>query len=438
MLFRSNAELVCLTFDLPPAELGWPSDLVPWPPHLRPAAAPQPTAIQLPASKPLLATRSDTDAPLHDDDVIHVPVRTPEGIVMYVISRRALLASVVGTIPALVSPLLSAIPVPLSSLSDGVPINTGDPSQRLDYVLRHPARIDTATMSHMETVLIALETIERHVEASALIGAAIGHLGSLTTLLSNPLPPSTRRHLCSIAGETAGLAARLYAQLSDAARAESYFRSGLTAAHEAGDQALVAYLIGVMAGQPRYRHDPMARLTLLRSCSPHDATPPTRVFLAAKEADVHALVGDTDSCLAALERAAAALVDVMDDDPAPRPRAPWWPHETWLAGEQGSTLARLGRYQQAEKLLTTALTHTPNAKHRLWLMTALARVRSGSQQPEEAARIAIDILAAAKPLQMTTVVNEIMYLRQALDRWSDMPVVRDLDEALREQHRLPA
>ncbi len=328
---------------------------------------------------------------------------------------------------------------PIASLAGVTILGEGEPSERLEYVLKHPSRMDGPTLSHLEQVLVGLETIERHVEAEALIGATLGHLSALTNLLRGTLPSSARRYLCSIAGETAGLAARLYAQLSATSRADSYFRSGLAAAHEADDQALVAYLVGVMAGQLGYRHDPSARLTLLKSCHPEHATPSTQVFLAAKEADAHALLADTNSCLSALERAETVMpLVVTHDQSVERPRAPWWPQETWLIGEQGATLARLGQYRRAAELLDIALARSPNAKHRLWLTAALARVRAGMQEPEEASRTAKDIIASAKLLQMTTVVQEIVYLRRELNPWQDIPAVRELDEALTDYERLPA
>jgi hypothetical protein len=309
-------------------------------------------------------------------------------------------------------------------------------AERLDYALKHPARLDSVTLSHLEQVLVVLEAIERNVEADALIGAVLGHLNVLVNLLRGVLPSDARRYLCSIAGETACLAARLYTQLSNAPRARGYFNAGLSAAREAQDHALVAYLLGIMAGQLAYRHDPRSRLELLRSCSPQHASPVTRVFLAAKEADAHALLGDSDSCHTALSQAETHLSLVGDDTAGNRPRAPWWPQELWLAGEQGATLARLGEYRQAEGILTIVLAKNLNAKHRLWLTVALARVRAGSRQPDEASRLAIEVLVHADPLQMTSVVHEVAYLHSELSPWKELPPVRDLDELLHQAPRL--
>jgi hypothetical protein len=142
----------------------------------------------------------------------------------------------------------------LAGLASTALLDVSEPWERLDHVLRHPARIDALSLTHLEQVLIALETVERHVDASALFGAVAGHLATVTNLLRATMPSTMRQHLCSIAGETAGLAGRLYAQLNQARTASSYFHTSLVAAREANDPALLAYLIGVAAAQLVYRN----------------------------------------------------------------------------------------------------------------------------------------------------------------------------------------
>jgi hypothetical protein len=319
----------------------------------------------------------------------------------------------------------------LAGLASTALLDVSEPWERLDHVLRHPARIDALSLTHLEQVLIALETVERHVDASALFGAVAGHLATITNLLRATMPSTMRQHLCSIAGETAGLAGRLYAQLNQARTASSYFHTSLVAAREANDPALLAYLIGVTAAQLVYRDDPAARLSLLRSASPQYATPATRVFLAAKEADTHALVGDRSSAFDALARAESAMGLVLaQGSPGDRPRAPWWPADTWLAGEQGATLARLGSYDDAEQLLTRVLATPLNTKHRLWLLTALARTRTGQREPEEAARVVTGVVADAVPLNMRAVIHEVACIRRELNAWKTLPAVRSLDQVL--------
>lgn len=318
----------------------------------------------------------------------------------------------------------------LAGLAGALLLGPGEPWERLDYALKHPATIDAATITHLEQVLVVLETVERHVEATALFGAVTGHLAAMTNLLRGSMPSGARRQLCSIAGETAGLAGRLFAQLTRERTADAYFRSGLTAAREADDQALVAYLLGTMAGQAMYRDNPTARLEVLRSAPASHATLVTRVFLAAKEADAHALVGDTSAALAALGRAETAMASKPERSSVYRPRAPWWPAETWLTGERGATLARLGRMVEADRHLTATLSAPTNAKHRLWLLIALARVRTGQREPEEAARLVSDIAREAAPMHMTTVLHEIGSVRRELSPWNGLPAVRSLDERL--------
>jgi transcriptional regulator with XRE-family HTH domain len=356
-------------------------------------------AFELPSDR--LGLPGDSDAPGEERRRPHAPIEVPSP------GTPELLAGLAGAL----------LPGP------------GEPWERLDYALKHPAAIDTGTIAHLEQVLVVLETVERHVEATALFGAVTGHLAAITNLLRGSMPLNARRQLCSIAGETAGLAGRLFAQLTRERTAEAYFRSGLTAAREADDQALIAYLLGMMAGQAMYRDNPTARLAVLRSAPASRATLITRVFLAAKEADAHAIAGDASAALDALGQAETAMASKPDRSSAYRPRAPWWPAETWLTGERGATLARLGRMDEADRHLTAALSAPTNAKHRLWLMIALARVRTGQREPEEAARLVSNVERQAAPLHMTTVLHEIGSVRRELSPWNASPAVQSLDDA---------
>src|SRR2546430_1657357 len=81
----------------------------------------------------------------------------------------------------------------------------------------------------------------------------------------------------------------------------------LGAAGEADDRALVAYLTASAACQPPHRELPQRRVDQLQAVGAADATAATRVWLAAKEADAHALLGDADACLRALDQAQQGL-----------------------------------------------------------------------------------------------------------------------------------
>src|SRR2546430_780135 len=222
-----------------------------------------------------------------------------------------------------------------------------EPWERLFRALQSPGRVDQETVDHLEQITLALESLgPTQVSARALLGPVTGHLDAITLLLQGSLLSPLRRRLCSLAAETAGFAGWLRWSMDDSAGAGAYFRTGLLAAREADDQPLGVWLMGSAACQPPYRENPLNRLRQLRGESlglvQAEATPATQVWLAAKEADASALLGDAGGCLRALERAEAILQ--RSGRAAPMDRRPRFTSvdETWLGGERGASLAKLG------------------------------------------------------------------------------------------------
>ena len=162
-----------------------------------------------------------------------------------------------------------------------------EPWERLSHALRHPSRVDRATVSSLESLTVMLESRESQENPRALLGPVEGHLGNVVTLLAGS--PPLRPQLCSIAGETAALAGWLAWDIEDRPAAAGYFRVGIDAAKEANDRALGAYLVGSSCVQPAYRERPYARLRRLEGrtfgFARSDASPSTRAWLATLEAE---------------------------------------------------------------------------------------------------------------------------------------------------------
>ena len=170
--------------------------------------------------------------------------------------------------------------------------STLEPWQRLVAALRHPSRVDRQTVAELEHVTASLEGLESQVSPRALLGPVIGHLNTVAALLQGSVGLTRRRQLCSIAGETAGLAGWLAWDLEDRRAAGAYFRAGIEAAQEAEDRPLGAYLVGSSVVQPAYRERPYARLRRLQGrtagFATGDANPSTRAWLVTLEAEAHA------------------------------------------------------------------------------------------------------------------------------------------------------
>jgi transcriptional regulator with XRE-family HTH domain len=322
--------------------------------------------------------------------------------------------------------LLGAAAVPIAPIG-------ADPWERMDRALRGVDRVGPGAVDHLEGITIALQRLgPTEVSSRAALGPVTGHLNALLRLLQSPLAPSLRARLCSLAGETAGFAGWLRWDMDDPAGAARYFVLAQDAAREGGDRALTAYLAGSAACQPPYRETPRRRLHLLRDLAWSDATPSARAWLAAKEADAHALLGDAGGCLRALDRAERALDDAPAEGESRRPR--FSPVDrTWLLGERGASLARLGRTAEARAILMPVLSGlgAEAERDRLWLGTALASTYVLDGEPEEACRVAGSVLERATRMELDAVIKVVAGLHQQLGALGAGPAAGELGEQLR-------
>jgi transcriptional regulator with XRE-family HTH domain len=313
------------------------------------------------------------------------------------------------------------------------------PWERVHRALEDPCRIDHQTVDGLELVTIGLERLEQQVGPLALIGPTVGHLDAMNAMLGTPMPAGLRPKLCSVAAETAGLVSIAKAQAGHVQRAAVYLKMALDLAREANDRALGAWLMGRYTGsQPAYRDDPELRLRHVVigafGFSPGEATPAARAWFATKAADLYGLLGRTDDCLRALERAEQACNLGNRPDLEPRPRHAFCGlGDAWLASERGASLARIGQSEAARASMDRAiqLAGPDIGRVRLWLTLAKARTHVHDGEPGEACRLASEVAARARELHFDLVLREVRALHSGeLRRWTDEAPVRALDEQL--------
>ncbi len=309
-----------------------------------------------------------------------------------------------------------------------------EPWERLSRALRHPSRVDRATVTSLESLTVMLESRESQESPRALLGPVEGHLGNVATLLAGS--PPFRPQLCSIAGETAALAGWLAFDIEDRPAAAGYFRVGIDAAKEADDRALGAYLVGSSCVQPAYRERPYARLRRLEGrtfgFARSDASPSTRAWLATLEAEAHALAGDTSKCLRVFDDAEAAMSRAGSEDESRRPRVAFFDPDR-LAGERGVALARLGQSDAAQEVLGPSLASLDPSvvKTRPRLLAALATAHVQQGDVDRACELGAEALGIAAQQEVQTNLRDVRKLRLDLEPWRDSQAVKDFDEQLR-------
>jgi hypothetical protein len=310
-----------------------------------------------------------------------------------------------------------------------------EPWERLAHVLQYPKRIDDATVHQLEQMTVALEQLEATVSPAALLGPVRGHFDALTELLQGVPKSGMQRRVVALASETAGIAGWLHWDLGNTDKAKEYTRAGLQAAFEAGDAALGAYLVGAASVVENRREHPDGRIDQLLTkpfgFSRDQASPATRAYLTMLEAKARARTLDEADCLRAIDEATEAM-DAAESVAEIRPRVPFY-DGVRLAGEHGLCLSRLGKSDEARRVLEDALNSlsTSQQKTRPGLMTALAAAHVANGNIEEACQIGGAAWEMAVRMGIEPNRQDVIELREQLDPWKSAPSVRQLDEQLK-------
>jgi hypothetical protein len=303
---------------------------------------------------------------------------------------------------------------------------------RLSAALRQRSPVTPELAQQLSQHTAGLFGLEERVPARMLMGRVAGHLGTLTQLLEATTRSPLRRELASTAGETAALAGWLAFDLRDNASALAYYRVAIEAAREADDPALWACVLGYESYQPGAtgRHEQAcALLTEAQRRIGGGASPLTRSWLAAREAEEQAARGDGQAAAAALGRAQEHFDRA---EPVDRVWTSFFDRGR-LDGMRVTTYTRLRRPTAAYAAATEALRAAGPAatKKRSLLLADVAEVQVQRRDVDAACRFAADALAIVAQTDFSVGLAKLQRVRERLAPWQSAQPVRDLDEQLR-------
>jgi hypothetical protein len=313
--------------------------------------------------------------------------------------------------------------------------------ERLSFALDRPSRVDAECLQQMERTTVFLQKLEGESRRDVLLGPVHGHLLQVMELLRGSLAPETRRRLCSIAGETAGVAGWLTWQADNEDVSSSWFQFAIDAASEAGNRTLGAYLVGCLATQPHYRESPGLRLQRLASrqsgFTQAAAAPATRAWLATMEAEAHALMGRAGDAFDGLRRAEHIMAGA-DAGRAARPSIPSsfgvFFNATYLAAEEAVVRVKLGHHQEAVDILEPLLSglDPDRRKNWYWLYPMLASSYIKMGNVTSACRFALETVRGTAKMQVATNLPLVLKVRAELDPFRMESGVQQLDDAIDE------
>jgi hypothetical protein len=184
--------------------------------------------------------------------------------------------------------------------------------ERLRRVQQRQVRLDSGTLDVLAAMTASCRRIDDLQGARTAFPMVIGHLGGVTELLTWAVGPSLRRRLVAIAAEVAQLAGWLAIDMHEHAAARAVLNVSIDAARESDDLALLAFNLGNLSQAHSAAGRPLDALRLLeraREIAVANATPTTRAWLAAVEAQAQASLGDREACWRTLGRADEAMAE---------------------------------------------------------------------------------------------------------------------------------
>ena len=266
---------------------------------------------------------------------------------------------------------------------------------------------------------------------SAVLPMLVGQAQALRSL-SRQVHGRESAEVALLASRTAEFAGWMAQEAGDVEAAEWWTGKAVEAATAAGDDYMASYALVRRALISLYRGDAATTVALARQAQARPDIPARILGLAAqREAQGHALAGDYDACLHALDRAGRLLRDGRTDQPD-GPVIGTSHVSDPVAIVTGWCLYDLGRPVAATEVLDREIERIPvaatRAKTRFGARRALAHAAAG--ELEHACALARPILGQFPQVGSATILTDVRKLAVTLRRWSSHPAVRELEPAL--------
>ncbi len=310
-----------------------------------------------------------------------------------------------------------------------------EPWERFSKVLKRPSTLDKTTLNHLE--MLAQNSWQLIPDVTGVVSSelrdySVSHLVNVTDLLEGSLTDTERKRLSSIGGEFSMIAASMSANLRDFDSAQSYYNASIEAAREADNHQLEA--VGLASLAIRLTHLDQADKALplvqeARLLTTQSGTTTTRTWLAAVEAEVQANLKNYTACFRALDNAEHVPQQyILSEDPYITTFSP-----SLFAGYKGVCHMQFGEPEAAYKVLSESLTHlsTPSISRRCYILTDLASACIKRKEIEEACRYACQALALTAQAKSPALWQRINDVRNQLEPWRDIQVVKDFNAQLR-------
>lgn len=315
-----------------------------------------------------------------------------------------------------------------------------DVLDRLLKALKKPSYMDEIAISHLES--IAQIHWQQYASSNSslayrrdMLPSILGHLQTITHALEQSHLTPIHNRLVSLAAESTELIGAIYFDLKDNENATLYYDTAVEAAKEAHNDVLYAIVLGRKSFIPIYTNNARNALPDLQEAQAkaiNCSSDKVLAWLQAVQAEAHANIGDTDSCLQALDKAEELLcrARVGTTSYSFAEGHTHFSHSV-LLGYRGVCNMRLRRSQIALSALETALEAKANdiriSTHKGIVLTDLAATYMQLHEMEAACVYAQQALAVVQITGSARVLKRVLDFRNELTTWQTTPYVKELD-----------
>jgi transcriptional regulator with XRE-family HTH domain len=313
---------------------------------------------------------------------------------------------------------------------------TPDDADRASRALEQPARIDDEVLGCFRRTLDEFYKADKMLGPGRLIGPVLAQIDVLDGLRPSVRPPYADP-LFQVLAQHAEMAGWLLQDSGDLGAAAAWSRRAAEWAQCAGDANMTAYMLVRQSNIAVLTRDHAAVVQLAAAArrTPGPVDPKLTALALQQQARGHARLGEDRDCFALLDQAASTLGQHPD---VTIPGSPVYLQQYDLRAltEQSAACYQVtGQADKAVKILEDTIAVTSPALTRdcghLTAKLAVAVTRTSQPDPDRAANLGLDALAAARQTGSARILGELRTLDQRLSaKWPRHPASHTFREAL--------
>ncbi|WP_018687102.1 helix-turn-helix domain-containing protein [Actinokineospora enzanensis] len=286
--------------------------------------------------------------------------------------------------------------------------------------------VDDQVIDGMRVSFEHLRALGQQASPAMVLQPLIANVRTVHALARENAGPA-RTRLLLLAGRIAEYTGWMSQEAGDERNALWWTRHAAELARVGGDDEIGSYALVREAGLALYRQDPVRTIELARQA--REVGRPSRRTLAMasrREAQGHALAGDRDAYLRALDRAVELMATAESDTRA-------YPLLGTTAAEpvelaRGWSLCDLGRAGESAAVLDAAVAVLPatsrRSRARFGVRSSLAHALSG--EIDQSCRTLAETLDDAAHVDSATIRLDLRDLARTLARWRNHGAVREI------------